>query len=146
MGPKGCFKVLCDNFVTSDSGTGIVHTAPGFGADDYAVCRKYDIIVPDDPCVSVDDSGFFIDTVKDFSGKFIKEADPLIIQFLKDKKRLIKHDTIEHSYPMCWRSDTPLIYKAVNCWFIKVTDIKERLLKNNLESHWVPTFAQVGRF
>jgi len=146
MQSKGCFRVLCADFVTSDSGTGIVHTAPGFGVDDYSVARKYNIIVPDDPCVCVDDSGFFLDIVKDFSGKYIKDADPLIIHLLKDQKRLIRHDIFEHSYPMCWRSDTPLIYKAVNCWFIRVTDIKERLLKNNLESKWVPTFAQVGRF
>lgn len=146
MSKKGCFKVLCADFVTSDSGTGIVHTAPAFGADDYATCRKYDVIEPDDPCVSVDDSGNFMDVISDFKGKYLKDADPLIIAHLKEKKRLIRNEILEHSYPMCWRSDTPLIYKAVNCWFIKVTEVKERLKQNNLKSKWVPQFAQIGRF
>lgn len=79
MTKKGCFKVLCADFVTSESGTGIVHTAPGFGADDYNTCRQYNIIDPDDPCVSVDDSGYFIDTITDYKGTYLKDADKLII-------------------------------------------------------------------
>lgn len=90
MKPKGCFKILCGTHVTDDAGTGIVHTAPAFGAEDYQISREYNIIHPDDPCVCIDDSGIFIDKVKDFSGRKIKETDKDIIQFLKEKDRLIK--------------------------------------------------------
>ena len=146
MKPKGCFKVLCGSHVTDDAGTGIVHTAPAFGAEDYQICREYNIIDPDNPCVCIDDSGYFLPIVSDFSGKKIKDDDKEIIQNLKDRDRLIKNQQFVHSYPMCWRSDTPLIYKAVHCWFIRVTDLKERLLANNLKSKWVPEFAQLQRF
>lgn len=105
MEKLGCFKVLCADFVTSDSGTGIVHTAPAHGVDDYATCRKYDIIEADDPCVAVDDSGCFLDIISDFKGLYIKDADSLIVKNLKERHRLIRHDVLEHSYPMCWRSD-----------------------------------------
>lgn len=128
-------------WVTSDSGTGIVHTSPAYGADDYATCRDAHIIEPDDPCVTVDDSGYFIDKISDFKGRYIKECDNDIIKHLKAEKRVIRHENCIHSYPMCWRSDTPLIYKAVNCWFIRVTDLKERLLVNNMKATWVPKFA-----
>ncbi len=146
MKPKGCFKVVCGDYVTSDSGTGIVHTAPAFGEEDYRVCRKYKIIAPEDPCVSINESGEFIDLIEKFKGMYIKDADPLIMEDLKSRQRLIKKATITHSYPMCWRSGSPLIYKAVSTWFIRVEALKEKLLVNNLKSRWVPEFAQTGRF
>jgi isoleucyl-tRNA synthetase len=141
MQSKGCFKVLCGEHVTSGAGTGIVHTAPAFGEEDYAVCRKYDIIDPSDPCVSINENGEFLDLVTDYKGMYIKDADKQIIKDLKEKKRLVKQGQIVHSYPFCWRSDTPLIYMAQNTWFIRVTDLKEKLLVNNLKSRWVPEFA-----
>ena len=146
MKPRGCFKVLCGNYVTSDSGTGIVHTAPAFGEEDYKICRKYDIIIPDDPCISIDENGIFVDKIADFKGVYIKDADKDIIKTLKERNRIVKNSTIKHSYPMCWRSNTPLIYKAINTWFIKVTDIKENIITNNKKATWVPKAIQEKRF
>lgn len=142
----GCFKVVCDKFVTSDAGTGIVHCAPAYGADDYEVCRRYNIVKPDDPAVSVDENGFFLDKVADYKGQYVKDADKQIIRDLKDKGRVFKIAQIRHSYPYCWRSNTPLIYKAVNQWFIGVTQFKDRLIANNKKSEWVPKPIQEGRF
>lgn len=146
MQPKGCFRVLCGSFVTSDTGTGIVHVSPAYGEEDYKISVKYQIINPNDPCVSVDENGHFLPVVTDFAGKYIKDADHDIIAYLKAKGRIVKHGSIVHSYPHCWRSNTPLIYKAVTTWFIKVTDIKEDLIKNNKQAYWVPQWAQEKRF
>ena len=146
MKPRGCFKVLGGDFVTSDSGTGIVHCAPAYGEEDYKVCRANDLITPDDPCVSVDEDGLFLDVISDFKKMYIKDADKPIIKRLKEENRIIKHSNIKHSYPMCWRSKAPLIYKAINTWFIKVTDVKENLLANNKKSVWVPKQIQDKRF
>lgn len=143
---KGCFRVIAADFVTADTGTGIVHTAPGFGEDDFYACVKAGIIKPDAPPCPVDDNGKFTDVVKEWKGMYIKDADPLIKEYLKKNKRLVASSSIKHSYPFCWRSDTPLIYKAVQAWFIKVTAIKEDLLKNNLKSRWVPQNIQEKRF
>ena len=143
---KGCFRVITAEFVTSDTGTGIVHTAPGFGEDDFYACCKAGIIRPDAPACPVDDNGVFTDPVTDFKGMYIKDADPLIKEYLKKTKRLLASATIKHSYPYCWRSDTPLIYRAVQAWFIKVTAIKEDLLTNNMKSRWVPANIQEKRF
>ncbi len=89
----------------------------------------------------LDDNGFFTDAVPDFKGQYIKDADDGICANLKERGRLLSKGKITHSYPFCWRSDTPLIYKAVKSWFIKVTDLKEKLLVNNKKSYWVPKFA-----
>eukprot|EP00835_Amoeboradix_gromovi_P004479 NODE_351_length_10383_cov_0.336153.p1 type:complete len:873 gc:universal NODE_351_length_10383_cov_0.336153:234-2852(+) len=142
------YKVLCDTYVTSDSGTGIVHQAPGFGEDDHRVCLKYEIIttsVDSVPC-PVDESGNFTEVVADFKGLYVKEADKLICRKLKQENRIIKQGTITHSYPFCWRSDTPLLYKTVPSWFIKVEHIKDDLIRNNKQSVWVPEFVQTKRF
>ena len=128
MKPRGCFKILCSKFVTSDTGTGIVHTSPAYGEDDYKVALSYSIINPNDPCISIDDNGFFLPEVSDFQGRYIKDADPDIIANLKARQRIIKQGTIVHSYPYCWRSNTPLVYKAVATWFIKVSSIKQDLV------------------
>lgn len=141
------FKVLCDTYVTDQSGTGIVHQAPGFGEDDYRVCVDNGIIEKDEevPC-PVSEAGKFLPIVKDFAGQYVKEADKEIMKHLKNIGRLIKQGTINHSYPFCWRSDTPLIYKAVPSWFVRVENIADKLLKNNAESYWVPAFVQENRF
>ncbi len=125
MSKRNCFQVLCGEHVTSDSGTGIVHTAPAFGAEDYEICRNYKIIDPEDPCVSIDENGNFKPIIKEYAGLYVKDADEIIIKDLKERGRLIKKAIIVHSYPMCWRSDTPLLQMAQHSWFIRVTDLKE---------------------
>lgn len=144
----GCFKVYSADYVTSDAGTGVVHCAPGFGAEDYDVCVKYGIIKPDSPPVPLDAHGYFTKEVSHFEGKYIKdkETERGLIKMIKESGRLFHETQFKHSYPLCWRSDTPLIYKAVSSWFIKVTDIKENLLANNEKAYWVPDFAKEGRF
>ncbi|KAK8627146.1 hypothetical protein V6N13_134770 [Hibiscus sabdariffa] len=112
------FRVIADNFVKDDSGTGIVHCAPAFGEDDYRVCTKNQIINKDEKLiVAVDEDGCFTGKIADFSGRYVKDADKDIIEAVKAKGRLVKHGTITHAYPFCWRSDTPLIYRAVPSCF-----------------------------
>jgi isoleucyl-tRNA synthetase len=141
------FRVLMDEYVTADSGVGIVHQAPAFGEDDYRVCLKEGVIAKGEsvPC-PVDDDGRFTPDVKDFVGVHVKDADKDILALLKSKGRLVKSGSIKHSYPFCWRSDTPLIYKAVPSWFVKVEDIKDRLVANNQKTSWVPDFVKEKRF
>jgi isoleucyl-tRNA synthetase len=142
----GCFRVIAADFVEEGTGTGLVHIAPGFGEDDFKACCKAGIIKPDSPPCPVNDNGIFTDPVTEYKGMYIKKADPLIKEKLKKDGRLIVSSTITHSYPFCWRSDTPLIYKAVQAWFIKVTAIKEDLLANNAKSRWVPQNIKEKRF
>lgn len=141
------FRVLSDNYVTDDSGTGIVHCAPAFGEDDYRVCVENQIIDKgEDLIVAVDDDGCFTGRITDFSGRYVKDADKDIIEAIKRKGRLIKSGRFTHSYPFCWRSDTPLIYRAVPSWFVKVENLKEQLLENNKQTYWVPDFVKEKRF
>jgi isoleucyl-tRNA synthetase len=141
------FRVLEDSYVTSESGTGIVHQAPAFGEDDYRVCAAHGIIDKKEevPC-PIDANGRFVEPVSDFLGKHVKEADSEICQMLKQMGRLVKKANYKHSYPFCWRSGTPLIYKAVPSWFVEVTAIKKKLVENNEETYWVPGFVGGGRF
>jgi isoleucyl-tRNA synthetase len=143
----GAFKVCGDSYVTADSGTGIVHQAPAFGEDDYRVCLAHGVIKKGGavPC-PVDHDGCFTSTVPDFQGKHVKEADKEIIAAVKGMDRLVDSSSIVHSYPFCWRSDTPLIYKTVPSWFVKVEDIKPQLLENNTKTNWVPTYVKEKRF
>ncbi|CAD8185795.1 unnamed protein product [Paramecium octaurelia] len=143
---QGCFKVLSASYVTDKDGTGIVHIAPGFGEEDYKLSLKAGIITPQDPLVPIDSDGRFLECVTDFSGMDIKSADKEVRRTLKLKQRLIKDGQVYHSYPFCWRSQTPLIYKAISCWFIKVTAIKDELIDNNKKARWVPNAIQEGRF
>ncbi|KAF4390301.1 hypothetical protein F8388_019956 [Cannabis sativa] len=141
------FRVVADNYVTDDSGTGIVHCAPAFGEDDYRVCLENEIILKGETLiVAVDDDGCFTSRITDFSGCYVKDADKDIIEAVKAKGRLIKSGTFTHSYPFCWRSKTPLIYRAVPSWFIRVELLKEKLLENNKETYWVPDFVKEKRF
>lgn len=139
---KGAFRVIPSDHVTTDSGTGIVHMAPAFGEDDYYACLKAGIGIVN----PVDDDGMFTAEVPDLQGKRVKEADKEIIANLKKSGNLFKHDTIQHSYPFCYRSETPLIYRAVSSWFVAVEKIKENLLKNNKTTNWVPDHLRDGRF
>lgn len=144
---RGAFQVVTDNYVKEEEGTGVVHQAPYFGADDYRVCTDYNIIQKDQaPICPVDASGCFTSEVTDFVGQYVKDADKNIIKFLKEKGRLVNASTFKHSYPFCWRSDTPLIYKAVPSWFVRVEHMVEKLLDNNGICYWVPEFVREKRF
>ncbi|KAH7572769.1 hypothetical protein JRO89_XS03G0009900 [Xanthoceras sorbifolium] len=141
------FRVVADNYVTSDSGTGIVHCAPAFGEDDYRVCIDNQIISKgENLIVAVDDDGCFTGKITDFSGRYVKDADKDIIEAVKAKGRLVKTGSFTHSYPFCWRSDTPLIYRAVPSWFVRVESLKEKLLDNNKQTYWVPDYVKEKRF
>lgn len=144
---EGAFRVQADNYVTSDAGTGVVHLAPAFGEDDHRVCMENHVIRPSDPLpCPVDHSGRFTDPVAEHNGVYIKDAEKAIIAAIKAKGRLFNSASLVHSYPFCWRSDTPLIYKAVPSWFVRVEQIKERLLHNNTLTRWVPAVIQEKRF
>ncbi|OBZ86658.1 Isoleucine--tRNA ligase, cytoplasmic [Choanephora cucurbitarum] len=141
------FKVLVDTYVTDDSGTGIVHNSPAFGEDDYRVCLSNSVITADGhlPC-PVDESGIFTEEVPEYKGMYVKDADKVIQKDIKAKNRMIVQSQFMHSYPFCWRSDTPLIYKAVPAWFVRVTPIIDKILANNEQMRWVPSFVQEKRF
>ncbi|XP_074644579.1 isoleucine--tRNA ligase, cytoplasmic-like isoform X2 [Tubulanus polymorphus] len=144
---KGAFQVLIDGYVTAESGTGVVHQAPYFGEDDYRVCLANGVITKDMEMICpVDASGRFMKEVTDFSGMYVKDADKAIIKHMKGNGRLVHQGTIKHSYPFCWRSETPLIYKAVPSWFVRVEHMTEKLLANNKETYWVPDFVKEKRF
>ncbi|KAF3690036.1 Isoleucine--tRNA ligase, cytoplasmic [Channa argus] len=144
---KGAFQVVTDNYVKEEEGTGVVHQAPYFGADDYRVCSEYNIIQRDQtPICPVDASGCFTPEVTDFAGQYVKDADKNIIKWLKEKGRLVNASSFKHSYPFCWRSDTPLIYKAVPSWFVRVEHMVDKLLDNNGKCYWVPEFVREKRF
>lgn len=141
------FIVLTDNYVTEESGTGIVHQSPYFGEDDYRVCLKAGVITRDQEMVCpVDAKGCFMKPVTDFEGLYVKDADKEIIKYIKNAGRLVNSSTVKHSYPFCWRSETPLIYKAVPSWFIRVEHMTADLLKCNSDTYWVPDFVKERRF
>jgi len=147
MESRGAFRILVDGYVTEDSGTGVVHQAPGFGEDDFRVSMRYGIVRKDEPAICpVDASGRFSHEVIDFKGLHVKEADKHIVKMLKEKTKLVKQGTVNHSYPFCWRSETPLIYKAVPSWFVRVESMVESLLENNSKTYWVPDFVKEKRF
>ncbi|MGR3973989.1 MAG: isoleucine--tRNA ligase [Candidatus Rhabdochlamydia sp.] len=139
--PHG-FKILTDEFVSMEDGTGVVHMAPAFGEADFFICQKEGI----DPICPVDQNGKFTSQVPDYAGVFVKDADKEIIKALKQQGRVFLHTQIRHRYPFCWRSDTPLLYKAVTTWFVGVESLKERLLKANEQIDWVPGHIKEGRF
>ncbi|XP_061544404.1 isoleucine--tRNA ligase, cytoplasmic [Phycodurus eques] len=146
-GERGAFQVVTDNYVKEEEGTGVVHQAPYFGADDYRVCTEYGIIQRDQaPICPVDASGCFTSEVTDFVGQYVKDADKNIIKWLKEKGRLVNASSFKHNYPFCWRSDTPLIYKAVPSWFVRVEHMVQKLLDNNGQCYWVPDFVREKRF
>ncbi|MCB0832403.1 MAG: isoleucine--tRNA ligase, partial [Bacteroidetes bacterium] len=139
---KKAFYVIPGDFVTTEDGTGIVHTAPAFGEEDYAVCKAHGL-----PFLRpVDAAGQFEDAVTDFKGQFVKDADPDIITNLKRRGLLFRSEKIKHSYPHCWRHHTPLIYYARDAWYLRTTSFKDRMVENNLQTKWFPPEIQEGRF
>ncbi|MEA3272069.1 MAG: isoleucine--tRNA ligase [Patescibacteria group bacterium] len=136
------FKVVEADFVSAEDGTGIVHIAPAFGEDDNELGKKEDLPMPN----PVDEHGCFTDEVENYKGMQVKEADLKIIKDLKEAGKIIKKEIYKHSYPHCWRCDTPLIYKAVSTWFVAVTKIKDKMLKNNEKIYWMPEHLKHGRF
>ena len=139
---ENAHRIYLDGFVTDDSGTGVVHAAPAFGEMDFFVCQReqVEIVCP------IDQNGRFTDQVPPFEGRFVKDCDKEIARELKDRGLLFSQGTVRHSYPFCWRSDTPLLYKAVSTWFVSVEKIKDRLLAANETIQWVPENIKHGRF
>ncbi len=138
---KKGFFITCDGYVTMADGTGIVHIAPAFGEDDAKVGRKYDL-----PFVQFVDGAGNMTEDTPYAGKFVKDADPLVLADLDKEGKLFDAPKFEHEYPFCWRCDTPLIYYARESWFIKMTDVKDDLLKNNATINWMPENIGTGRF
>jgi isoleucyl-tRNA synthetase len=143
---KGCFKVYPADYVSSSDGTGIVHNAPGFGEDDYNVGLKYNLIDPDKPLCPIDDDGCFLDSFPLTKGKYFKDADPIIIENLKSRKRLLYSGVIVHKYPFCYRTEKPLMYRAIPSWFISVEKFKDDIVESNKKAYWVPKYVQDKRF
>ncbi|MHA1840142.1 MAG: isoleucine--tRNA ligase, partial [Candidatus Ranarchaeia archaeon] len=139
---KKAFYVTTAEFVSTEEGTGIVHIAPAFGEDDMALGRSYNLPI----LQPVDPRGRFTDDVDFVSGKFVKEADPLIIENLKARGLLLRSEKYQHDYPFCWRCDTPLLYYAREAWFIKMTELRDQLLSNNENVNWFPSHIKHGRF
>lgn len=139
---KGAFRIILADGVATDEGTGLVHSAPAFGELDFFACQKEGISL----VCPVNNNGLFTDEIPEYSGKFVKDADKDIIRRLKQAGRVMHHSTIHHRYPFCWRSDTPLIYKAMTTWFVGVEQIKDKLLKANNQIHWTPEHIKHGRF
>ncbi|WP_127718151.1 isoleucine--tRNA ligase [Halobacteriovorax sp. HLS] len=139
----GAFQVLNDDYVTTDDGTGIVHTAPAFGEDDNRIMKEAGINASVCP---VDDAGKFTKHVPAYQGVHVKEADKQIIKDLKENGSLYEQSVLVHSYPFCPRSDTPLIYKAIPSWYVKVEENVDKLLASNEQINWVPGHIKGGRF
>lgn len=142
------YRILDGEFVTSEKGTGIVHIAPAFGEDDFNLCISSNIINKEftNLFMPVDDNGKFTDEVPELKGQLVFDTNDEICKMLKEAGLLFKKESITHSYPYCWRSDTKLMYRAVDSWFIKVSEITEDLVKNNREVNWVPDYVGKQRF
>jgi isoleucyl-tRNA synthetase len=140
---EGAFRVVAADFVSVDDGTGIVHIAPGFGEDDYLLGQRVGL-----PTVCpIDADCKFTEEVKDYEGKFVKDVDTPVIRRLRESGQLFAESTIVHSYPFCWRCDSPLIYRNISTWFVKVEgDLKEKMIKANQKIWWIPEHIQDGRF
>ncbi|RKD30644.1 isoleucine--tRNA ligase [Lacrimispora algidixylanolytica] len=138
---KKAYFVTCDTYVTLTDGTGVVHIAPAFGEDDSKVGKKYDL-----PFVQLVNAAGEMTKETKWEGVFCKKADPMILTDLEERGLLFSAPTFEHSYPHCWRCDTPLIYYARESWFIKMTDVKEDLIRNNNTINWIPESIGKGRF
>ena len=136
------FRVLNDAFVTTADGTGLVHMAPAYGEDDFRVCRAAGIDLVD----PLDDNCCFTAQVPEHKGIFCKDADKELIRRLKHEGKLVHQSTIVHSYPFCDRTDTPLVYRAIEAWYVKVEDIRDRLTANNSTIHWTPDYVGDKRF
>jgi isoleucyl-tRNA synthetase len=136
------FRMLTDNFVTTSDGTGIVHIAPAYGEDDYRVARAAGIELVD----PLDEEAKFTTQVSEYAGQFCKDADKAIIKRLKDEGKLVHQSTLVHSYPFCERTDTPLIYRAIEAWYVRVEDLRDKMSANNNKIRWVPEAVGSNRF
>ena len=141
-GTENCWRILVDDYVSTSDGTGIVHQSPAYGEDDMRITAAAGMPT----IVSLDDGGRFIGAVTDVAGELWFDANRPLIRLLKQEGRLLREASYEHSYPHCWRCRNPLIYKAVSSWFVRVTDIKERMLEVNEEINWVPGNVKHGQF
>lgn len=142
------FKILSAEYVTCDNGTGVVHLAPAFGEDDFNTCINNNIVTTNtvgDFC-PVDQNGHFTSTVSDYTGLHVLKTNRAIINRMKEEDKLIKEVPYTHSYPFCWRTDTPLIYMAVPSFFINVTSLKDKLIENNKKVNWTPSHVGTGQF
>ena len=139
---ENAFRVLAADFVEDEEGTGLVHMAPGFGEDDLLICRAAGIGV----AVPVDEAGRFTDPVTDYEGRQAFEANEPIIRRLKENGLLFRHDTVDHNYPHCWRTDQPLIYRAVESWYLKVSAFRDRMTAHNRKINWIPGHVRDGLF
>ncbi len=137
---KKAFFVTLADYVTTDDGTGIVHSAPAFGEDDYETGKRYDLPVLN----PVSQQGKFLETP--WEGKFVIDADPEIIQYLREEGKMYKKQRMDHNYPHCWRCKTPLLYYANPSWYIEITKLKEKLIENNNGVNWYPDFVGEKRF
>jgi len=169
-GRTSAFRVIADAFVTTGDGTGIVHVAPAYGEDDYRVARANAIItppatmrinvadlkaamagaLPSEPALDLgdllDEEARFIAKVPEYAGQFCKDADKAIIKRLKDEGKLVHQSTLVHSYPFCERTDTPLIYRAIEAWYVRVEDLRDKMVANNASIRWVPEAVGTNRF
>jgi isoleucyl-tRNA synthetase len=139
---KKAYEIVNAEFVSTEDGTGIVHIAPAFGEDDYAVAQDNDMAF----ICTVDDQGCVTKHLPEFEGMFVKDADKGLIKQLKNEGKLVHQATVQHSYPFCWRCDSPLIYRAVSTWFVNIEKIKDKMLAANAQTSWVPSHLKDGRF
>jgi isoleucyl-tRNA synthetase len=141
-GHPGAFVVLGADFVDTGEGTGVVHIAPGFGEEDQRLgeAAGIELVVP------VDDEGRFTAEVADYAGMNVFDANPVIIRDLKALGVVLRHETYDHNYPHCWRTDTPIIYRAINSWYVRVSDLTERIVAANQEINWIPEHVRDGQF
>lgn len=142
VGHEGAHRVLAADFVDTSEGTGVVHMAPGFGEDDQRVCEEHGIAL----VVPVDEQGKFTAEVRDYAGVNVFDANPQIARYLKTENKVVRHEQYRHNYPHCWRTDEPLIYRAMNSWYVEVTKIKERMVELNQKINWIPGHVKDGQF
>jgi isoleucyl-tRNA synthetase len=142
LSEKNAFRTITGDFVTTEEGTGIVHTAPGFGEDDYQALKPRGVPV----VCPIDAECRFTSEVSDYEGVFVKDADKAIIKRLKDEGKVVKHETIIHPYPFCYRTKSPLIYRAVTSWFVDIGKIKDKMVGANQKIYWMPDHIKGGRF
>jgi isoleucyl-tRNA synthetase len=139
---KPAYYVVLEDFVTTADGTGLVHMAPAFGAEDMQAAQEFKLPV----LMTVNEQGAFIPEVRPWRGMFVKEADPLIIQDLAQRGLLLRAESYTHTYPFCWRCSTPLLYYARDTWYIRTTQYKDKLVELNRRIKWVPEHIREGRF
>ena len=145
---KKHYTILADEYVKNDSGTGIVHLAPGFGEDDHRICLEYGLISKDGEniFIPIDSTGKYTFEITKYQGRYIKDCDIDIAGELKDNNKLFRKFKIKHNYPYCWRSATPLIYRAMKSWFVNMEKVKNDLVQNNQDINWIPEHIKTGRF